>query len=89
MHQEKSRRATVKLTYFKDCGKYYDSGSYETHQPHDFMVYAEVDAMMRAGNNPGLREGAVLRNGFAVLVEPDNGNGVPYLLCGYNAYVAE
>jgi hypothetical protein len=78
--EQKPRSATVILTYFRDDGKYYDSGSYETNEQYDFEVYAEVHKMMRAGNNPGLREGAVIRSAFTVLVQADNGKGVPYLL---------
>lgn len=68
----------ITLTYFQESGKFYSEGEYETDTPyHD--VGAEVRRMLLAGNNPGLVEGAVKRNGFHTHVWSDEG-GYPILV---------
>ena len=32
----------IKLTYFKDSGKYYSDGEYESEHEFDFNIYKEV-----------------------------------------------
>jgi len=64
----------VKLTYFKDSGKYYSEARYASMNEFDYLVYREVREMVERGDLPGLRAGAR----FTVLVQP--GDGVPALV---------
>lgn len=68
----------ITLTYFKDTGKFYSEGEYETDTPY-YNVGPEVRRMLRAGNNPGLIDGAVMRNGFHTHIWSDEG-GYPILV---------
>jgi len=54
------KQRKVKLTYFKDSGKYYSEGEYLTSvaEYHDWMLYNEVKEMRALGKLPGLIEGA-------------------------------
>jgi hypothetical protein len=68
---------TVELQYFKEHGKYYASGTYETSKEHIFEISEEVDAMLKAGIRPGLGNG---HSGFHVYVIcPDHPNNFPLL----------
>jgi hypothetical protein len=58
----------VKLTYFKESGKYYTEGSFTTKK-HFYDVIVEVRDMMAEGRLPGLVLGA---KEFDVLVEIPN-----------------
>ena len=50
---------TVQLTYFKASGKYYTKGSFKTPTDTSLIdVWEEVKQMRKAGNLPGLVEGA-------------------------------
>lgn len=45
----------VRLTYFKDSGKYYAHGFYNTNKPHMFAIFDEVESMRDSGEvMPGL-----------------------------------
>ena len=71
----------IKLTYFKDTGKYYTEGSFSEHFCSFESIVQRVDDMHRTGRLPDLMEGA--GKGFFVLIEsPNNGvsHGVPHLL---------
>lgn len=69
---------TVKLTYFKPSGKYYSSGTYQSHQPHTFQIYEEVRRMVDQKELPGLLKGV---SGYTVLVEiPEHPYDVPALV---------
>lgn len=48
----------VKLTYFKESGKYYSGGSYEAENKPLFEIWDEVREMQAAGKLPGLVSGA-------------------------------
>jgi len=48
----------VKLIYFKESGKYYSSGSYETNCEHMFEIFAEVKDKVHNGELPGLMKGS-------------------------------
>jgi len=65
----------VKLQYFKETGKYYSSGEYESKKEHAWDICAEVREMRAFGTLPGLREGAGMS--FGILVEIDE---VPHFL---------
>lgn len=47
----------VQLTYFKDTGKYYSKGEYETEKEHLHEIWDEVREMIRQGTRPGLIKG--------------------------------
>ena len=49
----------VKLTYFKESGKYYSEGEFETEHPeyHDWLIIADIKRMVKAGKLPGLIQG--------------------------------
>lgn len=47
----------VQLTYFKDTGKYYGEGEYETEKEHLYEIWDEVREMVKQGTRPGLIEG--------------------------------
>ncbi len=55
----------VELIYFKDTGKYYSSGEYETQIEPLYEIWGEVREMQRIGKLPGLVEGCVE---FTILV---------------------
>lgn len=68
---------TVKLTYFKQSGKYYSEGSYETTRDDMYGIFEEVRAMLDSGKRPGLVDGATE---FYVHAEcPEHPNNVPAL----------
>jgi hypothetical protein len=73
--RQKTRK--VKLTYFKESGKYYTEGIYQTKVPeyYDFDVYSEVRMMARTGKLPGLVAGCVE---FDILIS--GSTVVPHLL---------
>jgi hypothetical protein len=83
MPDDLSRATLVFLTYFKPNGKYYTSSEYESNYVNNFEIYEQVDKMIRKGINPGLVDGAVIRNEFAVLVQPKD--GVPHLFTTFKA----
>lgn len=73
-------KITVNLTYFKDTGKYYSSGSFKTTHKPLYMIFEEVINMMKLGKRPGLIDG---NSGFHVLIEvPEHENNHPRLLIG-------
>jgi hypothetical protein len=51
------KKGKVKLTYFKESGKYYTDEIYETDKEMMYDVYDEVRQMQREGKLPGLIEG--------------------------------
>jgi len=55
----------VQLTYFKDTGKYYSDGEYETEIESLIEIWHEVRGMISRGELPGLIKG---RNEFHILV---------------------
>lgn len=61
---------TVKLTYFKQTGKYYSEGAYESLNQYAFEVFNEVKEMLATKRLPDLVEG---HSDFIVLVEPEDG----------------
>lgn len=66
----------VKLTYFKESGKYYSEGKYTSEKEHVFEIFAEVGEMMRTGTLPDLVVGS---RGWYVLVLPLSDDGFPCL----------
>lgn len=56
----------VHLTYFKQNGKYYSDGEYETQKGHLFEIFEEVHKMLIARTCPGLIAG---HSDFIVLVD--------------------
>lgn len=62
----------VHLIYFKESGKYYSEGDYESECLYEFQIYGEVRTM---DSHPGLIN--PWHNG-AILVEPED--GVPALV---------
>lgn len=68
----------VKLTYFKETGKYYSEGEYETLKEHMFEIFREVRGRKIQGCLPGLIQGT---NEFIVLIEvPDHPHDHPHLI---------
>ena len=69
---------TVKLTYFKESGKYYAEGKCTTNHKVPYKTISEVRDMLARGVRPGLVDGA---NEFYVLVEmPDHPLGISTLI---------
>jgi len=60
---------TVKLTYFKDSGKYYSEGTYESLK-EPFEIVKEVKKMLENKVRPGLTCG---KCNFYVLIETPAG----------------
>jgi hypothetical protein len=72
----------VNLTYFKQTGKYYSKGSYETDKEHLFQIFEEVRLMVQAGTLPGLCRGC---NEFIVGIDvPDHPHNHPHLVIERN-----
>jgi hypothetical protein len=67
----------VKLTYFKQNGKYYSDGEYNTNLTEYYSVINEVRNMKREGNLPGLIEGS---NEGIILVTIEEMYNVPHLV---------
>lgn len=68
----------VKLTYFKQSGKYYSEGEYDTEKEYLFKVFEEVKKMAEDGCLPGLMSG---RSEFHVLIDvPDHPHNHPHLV---------
>jgi len=71
----------VKLTYFKESGKYYSEGSYMTSKRAFHEIVDEVTRKLRDGDCAGLADHGMVRNGFTALVEiQDDKLGVPFLV---------
>lgn len=68
----------VELTYFKQTGKYYTSGEYQTEKTAVYEIFAEVREMFIAGKLPGLVDGA--SEFYAVVNLPDHPHGYPALI---------
>ena len=51
------KKLTVKLTYFRDTGKYYTHGEYETEHKPLHQIWDEVRDMADEQRLPGLRPG--------------------------------
>lgn len=70
-------KRNVKLTYFKESGKYYSSAEYGSELELDYEIYEEVRKMVLGyrGGLPGL---STTTWKYYILVEPEN--GVPALL---------
>jgi len=63
---------TVNLTYFKESGKYYSEGCYDSEKAHLFEITEEVKQKVRNRELPGLMEG---HSPFHVLIDvPDHQN---------------
>ncbi len=59
----------IKFTYFKQNGKYYSEGEFDAAGWLSFWgSLAEIQEMLKEGKNPGLIDGAVIRNGFDTLI---------------------
>ena len=68
----------VKLDYFKDTGKWYTEGEYETPEKSLYEIWDEVREMMDKGKLPGLIEG---HSEFIVLINvPDHPHDHPRLI---------
>lgn len=71
----------VKLTYFKDNGKFYTEGSFSVDFSSFESIVRRVANMHCQGRLPGLVEGAG-RDMFVLIQTPDGegAHGVPHLL---------
>ncbi len=58
----------VKLTYFKDNGKFYGDGQFNTELDKMYQLFDHVRMLQRTGRLPGLIEGA--GKTFTILIEP-------------------
>lgn len=81
----------VKLTYFKQSGKYYSEGDYVTHQDLHVRIVQEVWRMAKENKLPGLNDGIESTEGIHVLVvsdlEPPYLILSPYTKKGLDAYL--
>jgi hypothetical protein len=74
----KPKKLTVNLTYFREGGKYYSSGSYETDKEDLGKIWQEVREFKFNGRLPDLVEGATE---FYILIEvPDHPYNHPRLI---------
>jgi hypothetical protein len=67
----------VKLTYFKETGKYYSNGSYTSFKEQLFDIMDEVREKQAKGILPGMVEG--YRAPFLTIDVPDHPNNHPRL----------
>lgn len=68
----------VKLTYFKDSGKYYSEGEYNSNEKELYEIHDEVRVMIKDKCLPGLMEN---HSSFIVLVNvPGHEHEHPILL---------
>lgn len=68
----------VKLTYFRESGKFYSEGEYETTQNHLWMIWKEVKSMQVRRTLPDLIEG---HGYYIVLIDvPDHTYNHPHLV---------
>ncbi len=68
----------IKLTYYKENGKYYSTGEYETRRDLLFEVWSEVRDMLEDGKLPGLVDG---HSPFIISVDaPDHPHNHPHLI---------
>jgi len=70
----------VKLSYFKQSGKWYADGEYETSIPGEnfWEIVEEVRGMVASGKRPGLGDCRPGQNSFHVLMEI--GHGPPQMI---------
>lgn len=68
LKRRKELKTHVKLIYFKESGKYYSEGEYQTEQTQFYQLVDEVRQMKRNGKLPGLVDGA---REFSVLIEAE------------------
>lgn len=69
---------TVKLTYFKQSGKYYGEGEYTSEEESLWQIWEEIEDMFRRKKRPGLVDGA---QEFNTLVNvPDHPNAHPHMI---------
>uniref|UniRef100_A0A6M3LQH1 Uncharacterized protein n=1 Tax=viral metagenome TaxID=1070528 RepID=A0A6M3LQH1_9ZZZZ len=70
-------KVKVELTYFKESGKYYSEGSYETPEISLYQIFEQVKLLIDTKKLPGLMEG---HSDFYVLVDvPSHPNRRPRL----------
>ena len=68
----------VNLTYFKESGKYYSGGSYQSEHKALYEIWEDVEKMLSQGKRPGLVNGS---DGFHVSIEvPEHEHDHPHLL---------
>jgi hypothetical protein len=68
----------VKLVYFRESGKYYDDGEYDSHKEHIHEIFEEVEDLSREGKLPGFVAG---HNQYHVLIDvPDHPHRHPALI---------
>ena len=68
----------VKLTYFRERGKYYSDGSYTSEKEHLFEIFEEVENMAKDKKLPDLLEGC---SEFHVLIDvPTHKYNHPHLV---------
>ncbi len=68
----------VKLTYFKNDGKYYSTGEYETQWKEMYQIFEQVKKLAELRKLPGLIED---HSYFHVLIDvPEHDNNHPHLI---------
>lgn len=70
----------VKITYYKQSGKYYSAGEYVSGCTAAYGPGTEVRKMFALGVNPGLVDGAFMRNNFVAHVEYEHEMSVPFVI---------
>ena len=68
----------VNLIYFKQTGKFFSEGTYETEKEHLFQIFTEVREKTHSGDLPGLIKG---HSEFLVSIDvPDHPHRHPHLI---------
>jgi len=68
----------VEIMYFKQSGKYYTDGSYQTDKLHMFEIFEEVEELFRHKRRPGLVHGE--NEFYAVVSVPNHPHDHPALI---------
>lgn len=77
---------TVKLTYFKDTGKFYGDGEFTVDASKEmFHIFEIVRNLQRRGRLPGMVDGATFA--FILVNAPGHRNDHPALIVADNVVV--
>jgi len=67
----------VKLTYFKDSGKYYCNGSYDTSKKALWEIFREVEELQKSKHLPGVVTGTFFK--YVLIDVPEHPHRHPHL----------
>lgn len=71
-------RNAIKLTYFKESGKYYTVASYISELEYFFEIFEEVKGLRQDGKLPGLISGTW--DGYILVYSEEHPNAYPGLI---------